>query len=414
MPNSIRTITITEFKSIANLTLELGKINVLIGENGAGKSNILEAIGVLSAAAAGNTSYSSLKERGVRLSAPEVFKMALRGRRRSPIFKLEADFAQGLRYHLTLSPTRGDTGDRIRYWTEELSQWKKKIASRGARKRMTISDEDGDRVSDINEDASVISAAYALDKISDTNSQLLHVLQEYAIYAPTTPVLRNISTDESAKGPLGLYGGSLASALRTFYVPNNTQERYKLIFAMRRLFPWLVYFGQRRPTQNLVSHHIHPGKTVVGFIDKRMSDAFNYLFAYDVSEGVLYALFLLVLVLHKGTPPFFAIDNMDSSLNPRMASALLKEVIHFIKREKSPQKQMIFTTHNPNMLNALDLFDDDIRLYVVERSKEDGSTVVRRINPAAHMTREKWQELAGGNTLAQLWTSGAMGGLPEI
>ena len=65
------------------------------------------------------------------------------------------------------------------------------------------------------------------------------------------------------------------------------------------------------------------------------------------------------------------------------------------------------------MLNAIDLFDDSQRLFVVERDKDDGSTIVRRINPAAHMTRDKWVQLAGGKSLGDLWISGAMGGLPE-
>ena len=40
----VRKITIENFKSILKLKLELGRVNVLIGENGCGKTNILEAI----------------------------------------------------------------------------------------------------------------------------------------------------------------------------------------------------------------------------------------------------------------------------------------------------------------------------------------------------------------------------------
>ena len=37
-------IRIENYKSIVDLTLELGRFNVIIGTNGCGKSNILEAI----------------------------------------------------------------------------------------------------------------------------------------------------------------------------------------------------------------------------------------------------------------------------------------------------------------------------------------------------------------------------------
>ncbi len=46
----IRKIIIKNFKSIAGLSLELGRFNVLIGGNGSGKTNILEAIALGSAA----------------------------------------------------------------------------------------------------------------------------------------------------------------------------------------------------------------------------------------------------------------------------------------------------------------------------------------------------------------------------
>ena len=40
----IRKVRIENYKSIPSLTLDLGRLTVLIGANGSGKSNILEAI----------------------------------------------------------------------------------------------------------------------------------------------------------------------------------------------------------------------------------------------------------------------------------------------------------------------------------------------------------------------------------
>ncbi|TAE05984.1 MAG: DUF2813 domain-containing protein, partial [Bacteroidetes bacterium] len=45
----LQEITIKNFKSIADDTIQLGRVNVFIGENGCGKSNILEAVGFASA-----------------------------------------------------------------------------------------------------------------------------------------------------------------------------------------------------------------------------------------------------------------------------------------------------------------------------------------------------------------------------
>ena len=40
----VKSVRIENFKSIHELDLELGRLNIFIGENGCGKSNILEGI----------------------------------------------------------------------------------------------------------------------------------------------------------------------------------------------------------------------------------------------------------------------------------------------------------------------------------------------------------------------------------
>ncbi|MBM3855257.1 MAG: ATP-binding cassette domain-containing protein, partial [Verrucomicrobia bacterium] len=59
----IRTLKIERFKSLVKLGLELGRINVFIGANGSGKSNLLEAIGILGAAAFGRVEDETLLRR---------------------------------------------------------------------------------------------------------------------------------------------------------------------------------------------------------------------------------------------------------------------------------------------------------------------------------------------------------------
>ena len=64
----IKSIQISNFKSVVDLSLELGNFNVLIGENGCGKSNILEAIAFGAAASADKLDYEFLGSRGIRVT----------------------------------------------------------------------------------------------------------------------------------------------------------------------------------------------------------------------------------------------------------------------------------------------------------------------------------------------------------
>jgi predicted ATPase len=72
----IRSISVRYFKSIEAAKIELGNLNVFVGANGSGKSNLLEAIGVLSAAADGKVNDQTLLQRGVRPGVPKLYKSA--------------------------------------------------------------------------------------------------------------------------------------------------------------------------------------------------------------------------------------------------------------------------------------------------------------------------------------------------
>ena len=70
----LTSIEIQNYKSIEKLTLPLGRFNVLIGENGAGKSNILEAIALAGAASAGKLDNEFLASRGIRVTSPQLMR----------------------------------------------------------------------------------------------------------------------------------------------------------------------------------------------------------------------------------------------------------------------------------------------------------------------------------------------------
>ncbi len=72
----IKEIRIKNFKSIQKLKLDIGRLTVLIGENGSGKTNILEALALGSAAADRKLDNEFLASRGIRVSEPEFMRAA--------------------------------------------------------------------------------------------------------------------------------------------------------------------------------------------------------------------------------------------------------------------------------------------------------------------------------------------------
>lgn len=78
---TIQQLNINGFKSIHTETIELGRVNCFIGANGVGKSNVLEAMGVLGAAANGVVDDEALLRRGVRAGLPRLFKSSFASER---------------------------------------------------------------------------------------------------------------------------------------------------------------------------------------------------------------------------------------------------------------------------------------------------------------------------------------------
>ena len=113
----------------------------------------------------------------------------------------------------------------------------------------------------------------------------------------------------------------------------------------------------------------------------------------------MFLLFYLTLFNSKDTPPFFSIDNIETALNPRLCTELTSRLI---KISKEKDKQVVVTTHSPFVLDALDLSDDEVRLFVARRDI-DGHTRLERI-----MYRED-----RNMPLSELWMSGLIGGLPD-
>ena len=143
------------------------------------------------------------------------------------------------------------------------------------------------------------------------------------------------------------------------------------------------------------------------FTDRFMNKSRNELTAYDASEGALYIIFCAVLCLLPEAPGILAIDNLDQALNPRLLARLTSRLSGWLQHNAA-DRQLLFTAHNPAVLDGLDLTDPEIRLFAVERNS-DGLTVVRRIEPSG--------ELAGMNQqypLSRLWMMGHLGAVPNV
>jgi predicted ATPase len=145
------------------------------------------------------------------------------------------------------------------------------------------------------------------------------------------------------------------------------------------------------------------GQKNINIRDKFLDENLAYFTQKSANEGFLFLLFYFTLFISQETPSFFAIDNVDASLNPKLCSRLVKDLAVLSKKH---DKQAILTTHNPAILDGLDLNDEEQRLYVVYRNKL-GQTKVKRI--------QKSEPVEGQPPvrLSEAFLRGYLGGLPR-
>ena len=372
----IRTLRIEGFKSIHSEVISLGRVNCFIGENGAGKSNVLEALGVLGAAANGVVDDESLLRRGLRAGLPRLYKSSFASER-TPAhigMAVEGEAVKVYRgpvhagYSVTLLNPLDSPEPAWSYKTEVLTDGIADIVSVGMR--------NGTSKLNLNPKAGL--AALKLVDLAPTNpaAQLMQRLQDYAIYSPNTLTLRGVMPDVQSRAPVGLNGGLLAEGFE----------------ALRK--------------------HLGSGPEalldeVLELVDRHMNKSRNALTAYDASEGALNVIFCALLCLLPQAPRLLAIDNLDQALNPRLLTRLTARLSGWL-RHNDPDRQLLFTAHNPAVLDGLDLLDPEIRLFAVERNSH-GLTCVRRIELTAELAA-----LHAQYPLSRLWLMGHLGALPNV
>ncbi|WP_273211003.1 AAA family ATPase [Runella zeae] len=379
-------ITIDNFKSIQALTLELGRINVFIGENGSGKSNILEAIAMGSAAAENKLDNEFLASRGIRVTEPQAMRSGFgKG-------KLEEDIKIGFTAdNFTHEIVLKNTNTQYSKWEVILNNVD-----------LATKDEDIEKVKEIQKRLAKHSDLIDYNRISNSLESLkkslglpkeeLASFLSFLVYSPENYFLRRFE-DESQILPLGIRGEGLFKLLSVIYQENP--EQFQKIRDNLALIDWFEGFE--------IPDDLRFTERRIRIKDRFLEDGLAYFDQRSSNEGFLYLLFYFSLFVSDYTPKFFAIDNIDNAMNPKLASRLVHQLAQLAKEY---QKQVIMTTHNPAVLDGLDLKDDEQRLFVISRNKI-GHTKALRIY---HKPTPAGQEPV---RLSEQFLRGYIGGLPK-
>ena len=243
----LNSLSIERFKSIRSANLHFGRINLLIGGNGSGKSNILEAIGLVSAALERGTSDADLRRKGVRLTPPELMKSAFKGYDLPKTLYLAANSYEDVTYHVHLTARQDDP--LLEFFSESCTHGRKKMFGRSNHGATALGNSLYGQLQRHRSLWDQIRTAY---KFPPTVDQALSSLSKFSIYSPQTDFLRGMQLGEVYSPPIGLHGEGLPEAvsglLRQLHRSRvatrqraHPTEMDKVTYALRRKAVELVF-----------------------------------------------------------------------------------------------------------------------------------------------------------------------------
>jgi len=385
----IEKIHIQNFKSIYDLELNVGRVNLFIGENGSGKSNLLEALVFVSANQSNKLDNEFLVSRGLRVPSPQLM--------RSAFTEDNADkkitIAIGNKINLDTYTFNHDNTEYGKWRYDTELQLKKALL-------LKYPEEDIDEILTAVFKRITENPKNYLEKLNkklSPNQEIVigpehkYDFKDFLIYSPENTSLR-IFQKEGQIQPLGINGEGLLKLLK---VVNNYEDKSYIatIIKSLQLFNW--FEDITIPSENTIED-----KVIIK--DKYLYTEFDQRSA---NEGFLFILFYITLIVAKETPKAFAIDNIDASLNPKLCTKLMTIITDLAKKY---DKQIFLTTHNPAILDGIDLNDEEQKLFVVSRNKK-GHTRMKEITVEDKPKSSDDEPLH----LSEAFMRGYLGGLPK-
>lgn len=389
----IKKVSIDNYKSISSLEIPLSRINVFIGENGCGKSNILEAIAFLSASKNNDLKPEGLVRRGIRVAKPSLtFNsfLSVKIKNSISISLLKED-----KVYIKSQLSCNNSDDIYADWVEnDINYWTKEFEE--TLKIEELKEVISGLIKEEGKEPETMFVNNILKKLWDVSRQSHKDVLNYLIFNINTNALRGITKD-SLITPLGINGEGLDVLISSFDKAQiDTLIKYASI-------SWLESILIDK-TDVFKQGGYKLGRSISNlyFTDKFMQKKNNLFSAENANEGALHVLFYLALLISDKTPSFFAIDNIETSLNPKLCRDLILNISTLAVKYN---KQILITTHNPAVLDGLNLHDPSQRLFIVKRDDEGHTNVEQiKIKPSSENQKLK---------LSELWMRGYLGGLPS-
>lgn len=359
---TLEEIEIQNFKSIRHQKLRMGRLNLFIGGNGSGKSNLIQVFQFLREIYRRNLAAYSLRKGADSLLYP--------GRKRSPflVFRVVfGDMESSNGYRILLSPT--DEGSLI------VSGETASFHIKGSQTDTSTQVSSGGREALIGRPRGAI-AHYSKSGLESYRVYHFHDTSESAPVKGEADVHDNQELRKDA--------GNLAPFL--YFLEQRHPDHFRNIEdTVRQIAPFFDRF-------NLKPSRLNPEKIRLEWLEKGSDSYFN---ASSLSDGTLRFICLATLLLQPTLPAVVLLDEPELGLHPA-AITLLASLLS----AAAERTQVLVATQSVNLINQFGPED----VWTVDR--EDGQSVFRRLS---EQDMSVWLD---EYALGELWEKNVLGARP--
>ena len=374
-------LSVRGFRRLADVSLELRPLTVLVGANGIGKTSLLDVFNLLSSSAHGRMSgtISDLSGLPALITYDRTGELEL-GVSMTVPHQAPLDYSLRVKPHASAYVIEEEILSQMRWGKPPPF---KHIESRGADIRY-FEVEQNRLVTPTWEHHSLETSLSQVPKMFREPEDFRRRLASATFYhvlnvEPRSPV-RLPQPMRPAELP-GKDGEDLVSCL--FYLREANRDRFEAIEdSLRAVFP---------DFERLDFPPVAAGTLAMTWRDRKLSSPLS---TFQLSEGMLRFLWLATLLESPGLTALTLLDEPEVSLHPELLSLLAG-----LLREASERSQMVVATHSDRLVRFLKPSE-----IVVMDADEDG---MAQLTWADKLDLDKW---LAEYSLDEVWSMGRMGG----
>ena len=364
---------ILNYRSFRHEAVELDNPTFLVGQNGSGKSNLVDAISFLSEAMESPLAavfkrrggFENVAHRGAKSRRPRIaFSLFFHDldscvARASYDLDLRTDRDHGLEVVLERCRVKAPDGTSTIFEREASTDSDRGFAWKGSADRPKLA-----------------PSTLALPLIGDSCFEpVFNFLSNMQVYRIDPLALR--TNREQYGRELYEDGSNTARVLRR--IKRNSPDDWEDICQLLSVaVPGIVKVETRK----------HHRELRLQFL-QRMPDGRARFDASEVSEGTLRALGLIVATYQRPAPSLLAIEEPEASIHPGAVGVILD-----VLRGAAKSSQVLVTSHSPEVLDAKWIEDRHLRLV----SWHEGATRIGKMAPSVERAMSE-QRLGAGELL---------------